>query len=65
MALELLAIFQHDGLCVRVMVFPPSALVLAILVFVILLPFGCGLLDPPGVFVVVASVWILPEDFLF
>ena len=39
-------------------------LVLAILMFAILLPFGCCLLDPPGVLIGIASVWMLLKDFL-
>ena len=48
----------------RVAVFPFLSLVLTVLVFAILVLFDRGLLDPPGVFVGVMSVWVLPWDFL-
>ena len=31
----------------------------------ILLPFGCSLLDAPGVFIGVMGIWILPDNLLF
>ena len=70
MAFWFLSIFQHNGFCVGVTILPPLpwpsglVLVFVILVFAVLLPFGCGLLCPLGVFVVIMSVWMLPEDFL-
>ena len=46
--------------------FSPSCLilVLTILMFAILLPFGQSLLDLPGVFVGAMGIWILPKDSL-
>ena len=58
---HLFAILQGRQFCVRVMI---SFLVLLfILMFAILVLFGCGLLDPPCVFIGIASIWVLLEDF--
>ena len=54
---DLLPILQGDGARFELLA------VSAIRMLVVLLLFGCGLLDPTGVFIGIMSVWVLSKDF--
>ena len=64
MAFDLLAILQSDGSGFESLVVVAILSAIGIVVFAILLPFGGGLLDSPGVFVGVMGIRILPDNFL-
>ena len=64
MAFDLLAILQSDGSGFESLVVVAILSAIGIVVFAILLLFGRGLLDLPGVFIGVTGVWISPDNLL-